>query len=123
MDVSQVTSVLHKYFDAFYEADTNKLSQLFHKASHIYGHNENGDLDDMDKETFLKIIGSFSPNSKNLDFIRNDEILAINFISDKVATARVKLRFSNLACTDIINLIYLNGEWKVISVLDTKEFI
>lgn len=99
MEIMQAKEILQRYFDAFYNVDTHELSILFHEAIHIYGHDENGALEDNDKESFMKIISSLRPNSKNPNFTRKDEILAIDFISKDAAVARVKLRFSNSICT------------------------
>ena len=123
MDTKQVKEILHRYFDAFYEVDTNELSTLFHEAIHIYSHDENGTLEDIDKESFMNIISSFRPNSENPNFIRNDEILAIDFISEDVAVARVKLRFSNSICTDIVNMMRIDGAWNIVSILDSRVSI
>ena len=123
MDTMQVKEMLKKYFDAFYEVNVKELSRLFHDAAHLYSHDENGALEDINKETFMEIISSFRPNSEIPKFTRNDEILAIDFISNDVAVARVRLRFSNSICTDILSLMRLNGEWKIVCVLDSKEHI
>jgi len=123
MDTTAIKKMLKSYFDAFYNVDTKALHKIFHEKAHIYGHDEQGNLEDIDKKTFLKIISSFNSNGENPKFVRNDEILAIDFISKDVAVARVKLRFSNLVCTDILNLICLDGEWYIISVLDYKESV
>ena len=72
MEIMQVSEMLQKYFNAFFETDIKELSSLFHEAAHIYGHDENNILEDIDKENFLKIVSSFSPNSENPDFVRND---------------------------------------------------
>ena len=116
-----IKEMLQRYFDAFYEVDTKELSKIFHQAVHIYGKDENGVLEDLDKETFLDILGTFRPNGENPEFIRSDKILAIDFISDDTAVARVKLRFQNLMCTDILNLVRFDNEWNIVSVLDYKE--
>ena len=121
MDTTSIKKTLQSYFDAFYEADIKALHKIFHDKAHIYGHDEQGNLEEIDKKTFLEIISSFNSNRENPKFIRNDEVLAINFISKDVAVARVKLRFDKLLCTDILNLMYLDGEWSIISILDYKE--
>jgi len=121
VDTAQINKMLQKYFNAFYEADAKELAKLFHEAAHIYGLDENGVLRDIDRNTFIKIIDSVAPNSKNTDFIRKDEILSIDFISKDAAVARIKLRFGDFAFTDILSLISLDGEWKVISVLETSK--
>ncbi|MCL2427251.1 MAG: nuclear transport factor 2 family protein [Oscillospiraceae bacterium] len=116
----QIEEILNRYFNAFYEVDTKELSSLIHEAAHFYSHDENGNLEDIDKDTFVEIISSFSPNSEILGFVRCDEILAIDLISNDVAVARVRLCFNTSVCTDIINLIRLDGEWSIISVLDSR---
>ena len=52
MGIMQVTEMLQKYFNAFFETDIKELSSLFHEAAHIYGHDENNILEDIDKESF-----------------------------------------------------------------------
>ena len=116
-----IKEMLQRYFDAFYEVDIKELSKIFHKAARIYGKDENGVLEDLDKETFLGILGTFRPNGENPEFIRSDEILAIDLISDDVAVARIKLRFQDLMCTDILNLVCFDNEWSIVSILDFKE--
>ena len=86
-----------------------------------HGKDKNGVLEDLDKETFLGILDTFRPNGENPKFIRSDEILAIDFISDDVAVARVKLRFQNLMCTDMLNLVCFDNEWNIVSISDYKE--
>ncbi|MCL2350411.1 MAG: nuclear transport factor 2 family protein [Defluviitaleaceae bacterium] len=123
MDTKQVKKVLQRYFDAFYNVDINELSALFHESIHIYGYDENGKLEVINKKGFLKILSSFRPNSENPEFIRSDEILAIDFISEDVVVARVKLRFYNSICTDIVNMMRIDGEWNIICILDSRANI
>ena len=123
LDILQVKGILKRYFDAFYEVNVDELSILFHEAMRIYSRGENGALEDICKENFIKIVKTFRPNSENPDFIRDDEILAIDFISEDVAVARVKLRFDNYICTDIVNMMRVDGVWSIVSILDTKEVI
>ena len=123
MNIVQVNELLKRYFDAFYNVNIEELSNLFHETAYIYGHDDNGDLEVICKEDFIRILSSFPPNSKNPNFTRSDEILAIDFISEDVAVARVKLRFDNAICTDIVNLMRLNDVWRIVSVLDSKMSI
>ena len=123
MNTVQVNELLKRYFSAFYNVNIEELSNLFHEAARIYSHDDNGDLEVICKEDFMKILGSFPPNSKNPNFIRSDEILGVDFISEDVAVARVKLRFANSICTDVVNLMRLNDVWRIVSVLDSKMSI
>jgi len=120
MDTTMIKEVLQRYFDALFKADAGELSALFHDTARIYSHDENGAAQEIDKESFMKIISEFGPNSENPKFTRSDEILAIDFISEDVAVARVKLRFGNSICTDIVNLMRINGTWCIMCVLDSR---
>jgi len=116
----QVRNLLEIYFDAFYHVNLDALSVILHEAVHVYGHDEDGMLRDTTKETFLDILGGFKSHNENPNFVRNDEILSIDFASEDIAVARVRLSFDDSICTDILSLIRLNNEWRVISILDSR---
>ena len=117
MDVSEIKAVIQLYFDAIYENNGGKMEEVFHSAAHIYGHDEDGSLRDIPKETFVKIVASGAPDESIQRLPRLDEVLSIDFTSEYTAIARVKVRVGNILFTDILSFIYLNGKWSVISKL------
>jgi hypothetical protein len=113
MDTSEIKSVIQNYFDASYEGSGDKMSTVFHSVAHIYGHGEGGALRDMEKESFVKLVGSHG--APKPDYKRQDEILAIDFTGENTAVARVKLRVGNTLFTDILSFMRLDNKWAVIA--------
>ena len=111
MDKAAIKELMQIYFDANYEADAQKIASVFHPQSHIFGRDENGELIDFDKESFVKLIDSLSPETGP----RIDEILSMDFIGEHAAVCRVRLRVGDIIYTDIISLMQLGGKWGIIS--------
>ena len=115
MDSKEIKEVLQMYFDASFESSGEKMSQVFHGPAHIYGNGENGKLIDMDKESFVKLVGSHSPDTPKQEYPRQDEVLSIDFTGENTAVARVKLRVGNILFTDMLCFMRLDNKWGVIS--------
>jgi len=115
MGENEIREVIQMYFDACYEGSGEKMSQVFHDAAHIYGHDENGAFNDMDKNFFVGLVGSVRPDAPKPEYPRQNEILAIDFTGDNTAVARVKVRVFNTLFTDMLCFMRLDGKWSVIS--------
>ena len=115
MDSTEIKGVIQTYFDASFESSGEKMAKVFHDAAHIYGHGENGALNDMDKEFFVNLVGTPRHDSPESEYPRQDEILSIDFTGENTAVARVKLRVRNILFTDMLCFMRLNGKWGVIS--------
>jgi len=124
MDNTGIKTAIQTYFDACNEGSGEKMSSVMNDAAHVYGLGEGGTLNDMDKETFVKLVGGpGDPNAPKPDFPRQDEILSIDFTSENTAVARVKLRLGNIIFTDILTFIEQEGNWKIISKLYAGELV
>jgi len=117
MDTTAIKELLQLYFDASFESDGEKMAKVFHDAAHIYGHGGDGDLADAPKAPFVTMVSSFPPGSSDPAFVRDDEILSIDFTGENTAIARVRLRMENIVFTDVLSLICIGGNWSVISKL------
>jgi len=115
MDSSEIRGLIQTYFDASYESSAEKMAQVFHDGAHIYGHGANGELNDMEKDFFVNLVGTPRPGAPKAEYARQDEIIAIDFTGDNTAVARVKLRVMNTLFTDMLCFMRLNGKWGVIS--------
>jgi hypothetical protein len=115
MDSSKIKEIIQTYFDASFESSGEKMSQVFHDAAHIYGHTDNGSMNDMDKEYFVKLVGSPRTDAPKQEYPRQDEILSIDFTGENTAIARVKLRVGNTRFTDMLCFMRLDNKWGVIS--------
>jgi len=117
MNEKEIKAVIQNYFDAGYESSGEKMAEVFHDVAHIYGHDENGALRDMDKDMFVKLVGSGPPDGQAPSYPRQDEILSIDFTGENTAVARLKLRVGNILFTDILSFMNISGKWVVISKL------
>ena len=115
MDSNEIKEVIQMYFDASYESNGEKMARVFHEPAHIYGHGEDGSLDDMSKDFFVKLVGTPRPDAPATGYPRQDEILSIDFTGENTAVARVKLRVGNILFTDMLCFMRLNGNWGIIS--------
>ena len=115
MDNTEIKEIIRTYFDASFESSGEKMAQVFHDAAHIYGHGENGALNDMDKEFFVNLVGTPGPDALSAEYPRQDEILSIDFTGENTAVARVKLRVRNILFTDMLCFMRISGKWGVIS--------
>jgi len=117
MDSKEIKSVLQAYFDACYESDGKKMGSVFHSEAHVYGRGKDGALVDYDINSFKGVVDSCPPGTGISGFSRLDEVLSIDFTGEDAAVARVKVRVADTVYTDILSLINLGGEWKIISKL------
>ena len=115
MDSSEIRGIIQTHFDASYESSGEKMAQVFHDAAHIYGHGEDGSLNDMGKEFFVNLVGSPRPDAPKQEYPREDEVLSIDFTGENTAVARVKLRVGHTLFTDMLCFMRLGGKWGVIS--------
>jgi len=115
MDSTEIKGIIQTYFDASFESSGEKMAQVFHDAAHIYGHGENGALNDMPKSFFVNLVGTPRPDAPVVDYPRQDEILSIDFTGENTAVARVKLRVRNTLFTDMLCFMRLGGKWGVIA--------
>ena len=112
MDAAKaIRDLMQIYFDANYEADAQKIASVFHTEAHVFGRDDDGALIKFDKESFVKLIDSLSPETGP----RIDEILSIDFIGENAAVCRVRLQVGNTIYTDIISLMNLKNKWGIIS--------
>ena len=113
MDIDEIKSIIQLYFDGSYEGNRDKMDKVFHQAPHVYGHAQDGSLTDMPRDRFVDHVGSRPADSPL--YVREEEILSIDFTGEKAAVARVKLRVNNTRFTDILSFMCIDGKWGVIS--------
>ena len=123
MDIAEVKEMLQLYFDMCFEASEEKLVKVLHPAAHVYVQNEDGSLNDMDRDAFAQRVRTRRLETPPVSYPRQDEIISIDFIGENAAVARVKLRIKNMLYTDILSLIRADGKWVVISKLFAGETV
>lgn len=104
---------IQTYFDALFYCDTKLLNEVFHESSSLF------DVDE--GKVFVEPIDSFSedvggrvsPASQGQEPMA--EILMIDWLSDKCATVKIRIRAHKNVFVD--HLGFVNGEngWKIVS--------
>jgi len=117
MDVNEIKEALKLYFDGSFESSGEKIATVFNGAAHVYGHDGDGALRDMDIDSFVKLVESGASRKPRPVYPRHDEILSIEFTGVNTAIARVKIRVLSTMFTDILSFIRLDGKWTIISKL------
>lgn len=112
-DFHDIASALQPYFDGWYEADVEKLKQVFHPSCHLFCVLD-GRLDDDDMEKVYKSVANRqSPKSRGE--VRRDKILSIHKSSGEIGLAVVQLSIGDKLFTDYLSMAKLNGEWRILS--------
>lgn len=101
------------YFDSLYHCDTEKLNSVFHPSSSLFDA-DTGTLFVEPIESFSNDVGSrTSPASKGQT--REDEILAVDFLSPLSATAKVRLRAHENVFVDHLAFVNTADGWRIVS--------
>jgi len=101
------------YFDSLYHCDTAMLNKVFHPTSSLFDADE-GKLFVEPIASFSNDVGSrTSPASKGQD--REDEILAIDFLSPVSATVKIRLRAHENVFVDHLGFVLTEDGWRIVS--------
>ena len=112
-EYAEIAKALQLYFDGFYNGDVATLKRVFHPACHLSNASE-GKLAHDDMETvYARVTGRTSP-AKNGE-ARRDAVLSIDVSSPVSALARVQIAIGPRLFTDYLNLLKLDGEWRIIA--------
>lgn len=112
-EYAEIAKALQLYFDGFYNGDVATLKRIFHPACHLSNAGE-GKLAHDDMETvYARVAGRASPASNGE--ARRDVILGIDVSSPVSGLARVQIAIGPRLFTDYLNLLKLDGEWRIIA--------
>ena len=121
MNENEIRDALQIYFDSNNESDESRMAEVFHDSAHLYQHGEDGNLLDWDKDFFMGIMASAKEAVAECTSPTINEIISIDFTSEKTAVARVKVNVLDVIYTDILSFICIDGRWWIISKLAVKE--
>jgi hypothetical protein len=110
---SSLTDAVQIYFDALYECNIEKLNSVFHETSSLF------DVDN--GKVFVEPIDSFSRDvstrisAQSKNQVREEEILMIDYLSQKCATVKIRLRAHQNVFVDHLGFVYGENGWKIVS--------
>lgn len=110
----QLLQAIDIYFDAIYFCDVKKLDTVFHPSSSLFDADEGA--------IFVDPIASFRqdvatrPSPASVGQKREEEIILIDFLSNKSAVVKLKLRAHNNIFVDHLNFVKNEAdEWKIVA--------
>ena len=111
-DTTQILAVINQYFDALYHCDCQKITTIFHPEARYINSNEN-DYMNYSLQHYLTILNDREPPAKS-NQNRKEEILAVNFSNNSMATVRLSMQMMQRSYCDFLTLIKHNGQWLII---------
>ncbi len=112
-DFQAVARMLATYFDGLYFSDTARLRAVFHDRAH-YICASDGTLLYRTMAEYFPIVDAREPPAKRGE-VRRDEIVSIEFAGPVTAFARVRCAVAEKLFTDLLTLVCLDGQWRIVS--------
>ena len=112
-EYAEIAKSLQLYFDGFYNGDVATLKRVFHPACHLYNASDRSLADDDMDAVYARVAGRAAP-AKNGE-ARRDVILGIDVSGPVSALARVQIAIGPRLFTDYLNLLKIDGEWRIIA--------
>jgi hypothetical protein len=113
IEYSAIVDLLRRYYDALYRCDTNLLATVFH-ASAQYFTASGGELLHLDMQSYFPIVEQrISPESSGEPYAFS--IDSIELAGSVTAIARMRFSMLGKDFIDLLTLIKLEGEWKIIA--------
>ena len=121
MDESRLREAIQIYFDATNTSDETVMAEVFHDSAHLYSIGQNGSLLDWDKDTFMGIMKSGREAHRGEVFEPVNEIMSIDYISEDLAVARIRVGVFETIYADILSFICLDDRWWIIAKTTVAE--
>jgi hypothetical protein len=108
-----IRALLRDYFDGLHFSDVQRLGRVFH-ASAMYACATSGTLQLLDMAAYLAVIAQ-RPSPASLGQARQDEIVSIEMAGPVTALARVHCTIAPKRFTDLLTLVRVDGEWRILA--------
>lgn len=112
--LAAIEAVVRTYLDGLYEGDTEKLRSVFHPVSHLYSAAPDGSVADLPRTEWLERVASRQKPSE-MDFERQDKILAIDMAGDDAACVKLNCAVPPRYFTDYLLLLKTGEGWKIVA--------
>jgi len=108
-----IAEALQLYFDGLYHSDTERLRRVFHPNAR-YVTATGDELVDMGMDEYFPVVDKRpAPAASNQP--RQDRIVSIAMAGPKTAAVRLNCAIADRYFTDLLTLIEVDGEWRIIS--------
>ncbi len=110
---ADISQLMQRYFDGLYLSDSAGLESVFHPRAH-YVCATGSELVYLTLSDYLALVAARpSPASRNEP--RQDKIVSLEFAGPNTAAVRAHCAIGNKYFTDLLTLIRIEGNWRIIS--------
>ena len=110
---AEIRALLQDYFDGLHVSDAERLGRVFHPSA-MYACATTGTLQRLDMAAYLPMVAQ-RPSPASLGQPRADEIVSIELAGPVTALARVHCTIAPKRFTDLLTLVQLEGEWRILA--------
>lgn len=115
LQMNDILATVKTYLDGLFEGDTAKIRQSFHPASSLFAVAADGNLVNMPREEWCKMIeGRASPKANGMTR-EHERILSVDITGPNTALVKLNCAIAPRFFTDYLSLIKLDGSWVVIN--------
>jgi 4-oxalocrotonate tautomerase len=118
---AEVTELVQRYFDGFYNGDVEMLKSVFHPACHLYSARDGKVTDDDMDAVYTRVANRAAPAANGEE--NHDRIISIDLANPELALAKVQISVGVKLFTDYLNCVKVDGEWKIISKVFTYDLL
>lgn len=114
MNITEIQSALQTYFDVMYECDMEKFDQVFHPACSLF---TAGDAELVVKPfaQYRREMSTRMPPKSRGQTRDKERIIKIDFLSDEMALAQVRVQIHDKLFADNLNLMKVGTRWMVVA--------
>lgn len=113
LDRSTIRSLVQHYFDGLYEADAEKLGEVFHPSADLRWL-EQGELQVLSVPDWLDRVAKRQPG-KAQGLARDDFIVTVDRADESTAFIKVRCQLPPRYFTDYLVAMKLAGGWTIVS--------
>lgn len=114
MAIAEIQSALQTYFDVMYECDMEKFDQVFHSSCSLFSA-DGAELVVKPYEQYRREMSTRNPPKSRNQSRGKERIIKIDFLSDEMALAQVRVQIHDKLFADNLNLAKIGQRWMVVA--------
>lgn len=114
MDITAIQSTLQTYFDVMYECDMEKFDQVFHPSCSLFTAG-GAELVVKPCAQYRSEMSTRTPPKSRAQSRDKERIIKIDFLSDDMALAQVRVQIHDKLFADNLNLVKIGPRWMVVA--------
>lgn len=115
-DEAAVRAVVEQYFHGIIAYDEAALRAAFHPEANVTGVKETGELDWAAFDSWVAYTRGEAPDPTG----RNNRIVSVD-IAGPAAVVKTELDWPSVKYTDYLSLLKIEGEWKIVNKIWSRE--